>query len=101
MIPIESKPIGVKSLLWHKSKRVTNPAETHTQGPMPRIKPGDKKALGSGGKIGSIGGQGASTAKALEQGLEHSQKHTMKKGETQKPKTIMRPPVREEEEPKK
>jgi hypothetical protein len=106
-IPIESKPIGVKSLLWHQSKRITNPSETHRQGSLERIKP----ALGSGGKTGSVGGQAAGTAKGLEQGLEHSAKHVMKKGETRKPKTFdgsrlgmgtpMKPPVKKEEEEKK
>jgi len=77
LIPIESKPIGVKSLLWHKSKRITDPAETHTFEPMPRNLPPSKK--GSGGAPGSVGGQAAGTAKSLEQGLEHATQHTMKR----------------------
>jgi hypothetical protein len=70
MVPIESKPIGVKSLLWHKSKRIVNPEEMMQHEP---------KALGSGGKVGGVGGQAHGTAKSIEQGLEHSQKHTMKR----------------------
>lgn len=70
-IPISAKPVGVKSLLWHREKRIANP----------KMQP---PSLGSGGKVGGVGGQASGTQKSLEQGLEHSQKHVMKAKE---PKT--------------
>jgi len=61
-VPVEAKPVGVKGLIWHKSRRLT-------EGP------------GGAASKGSAGTNSSSTTKSLHQSMQHSVKH-----ETKKPK---------------
>lgn len=64
-VPIESKPIGVEGLKWHKSKRITHPEKTLQQGP--------------GKPEGTAGASSSTNPKSLRQSIAHSIKHALKK----------------------
>jgi len=71
-VPVESKPIGVESLQWHKSKRITHPNEV-------------QRTRGSGGDRGTAGAGTSTNSKSLRQTVQHSLKHL-----TKKPKKVAR-----------